>query len=92
MRIADAGAAPQTNAELHALMKGMVGTAHGKVLDALIAAYPSAIGREALGEQIGIALTGGYGQRVVGELKTLGAITYPTRGTVRAADIMFVEA
>lgn len=87
---ADASDGPQTTEEMQELVKSMVGPAHQKILTALIAAYPNARSRDELGAEVGFNLAGGYGQRVVGELKTLGAVEYSGPGQVKAADLLFL--
>ena len=56
---------------------------HREVLEYLRSAYPAAVSREHLGKHMGKQFEKGYGARVLGELKTMGAIEYPNQGQIR---------
>lgn len=57
-----------------------LGGLHREVVDRLANEHPAAMSRESMGRLVGKNLSVGYGARVLGELKTLGAITYPNPG------------
>lgn len=59
------------------------------ILRAAVAAYPGAIPKDELADQVGVSRTSGGYFNNLGRLRTYGAIDYPQRGTVRAADILF---
>lgn len=62
------------------------------ILRALIDAYPKAVERDELAASIGVsAASSGYANNL-GSLRTLGALDYPARGKVRAADFLFEGA
>ena len=62
------------------------------ILRAAVAAYPRSIAKDELADQVGVSRTSGGYFNNLGRLRTLGAITYPERGTVRAAEILFPKA
>lgn len=57
-----------------------LGGLHREVVGQLASEHPAAMSRESMGRLVGKNLSVGYGARVLGELKTLGAITYPNPG------------
>lgn len=54
--------------------------------------YPNDISREELADKIGISVSSSGYDKNLSTLRSLGAIDYPTRGRVRAADLIFPEA
>jgi hypothetical protein len=97
VRLTDAGAAhaePQdapTTEELHARVRSIISPRHIKIFDAVIAAYPESLTRDAVAEASGYQANNGNFNNLVGKIKTLGFIEYPSPGSVRAADWLFVE-
>lgn len=88
---ADPGQALQTSEDVQADVMRRLGPAHQKVLRAAIAAYPASKTRADVAAEAGMAAGSGYYERVVGELKTMGVLTYPDKGFLKASDILFVE-
>lgn len=63
-----------------------------RVLGALIAAYPRDVTSDDLAKTAGYGSENGAFNNVRGRLRTLGLATYPTRGRVRAADLLFPDS
>jgi hypothetical protein len=78
-----------TLADLHASWYGILAAPAAKILRVLVEAYPGALSKEDVAERIGVSPTSGSYANNLGHLRTLGAITYPTRGAARAADLLF---
>lgn len=78
-----------TLTDLHESWYRILPGSMGVLLRAVVAAYPRSIGKDELADQVGVSRTSGGYFNNLGRLRTLGAITYPQRGTVRAADILF---
>ena len=55
---------------------------HREVLTFLESCHPNATSREFMGKHMGKQFEKGYGARVLGEMKTMGIIRYPTPGTL----------
>lgn len=82
---------PTTTDELHDAIRAKLPPAKWKILDALIAAYPDAVSKDALAEQLGVSpASGGYFNNL-GSLRSLGLIDYPRPGTVAAKPVLFLE-
>lgn len=64
---------------------------HREVLDLLHENHPTEVTRTELGEVLKKQFEKGYGARVLGELKTMGAIEYPTPGTLRLTRYVIPE-
>lgn len=62
-----------------------------RLLAPLLAAYPDAMTRERLAVASGASWTSSSFSNNVSALSTLGAITYPAKGCVRAADWLFLR-
>jgi hypothetical protein len=63
----------------HAALSGL----HRDILETLSKDHPNALTRDALGARLNKQFEKGYGARVIGELKTMGAIEYPTPKSLR---------
>lgn len=66
----------------------------GKILEVLIAEYPDALSKQELGERAGYQVNdrvGGYFGNLLGALRTLGLITYPSKGYAAADPVLFLE-
>ncbi len=61
-----------------------------RILEPLLAAYPNSLPMEELAEKSGYAIGGGAFANPRGRLRTLGLVDYPTKGTVRAKDLLFL--
>lgn len=90
--VADAGAAPGTTDELHALVRGLVPPAQWTIVDTLIASYPDALSREEVADRVGAPVTSGGFKNNLGRLRSLGLIDYPVSGLVAALPVLFLEA
>lgn len=75
--------------DLHESWYRILPAAQATILRAAVAAYPGAIPKDELADQVGVSRTSGGYFNNLGRLRTLGAIDYPQRGTVRATDILF---
>ncbi len=91
--LASAPDAPATPEEVQARICTLLGGTTRRILQPLIAAYPETMEREA------VAAAAGYGNlaskgfaNAIGRLRTLGFIEYPTRGTIKASRILFLES
>jgi len=60
-------------------------------LQALINLYPNDISRDELAEQTDFAAGSGGFNNNLSNLKTRGAIEYPTKGKVKASQLLFPE-
>lgn len=78
--------------ELHESWYRIMPAPQAAILRAAVAAYPKAIPKDELADIIGVSRTSGGYFNNLGRLRTMGAIDYPQRGTVRAADILFPRA
>lgn len=74
---------PPTFATMLEAWQSRLSGLHREVIDALSKAHPTPLRREELGEMLSKQLERGYGARVLGELKTMGAIEYPLPGSLR---------
>lgn len=66
-----------------------VGNSKAKILRVLIETYPRPLSRADLAEEVDEAAGGGAFANKLSALKTLGLITYPVQGQVRASDLLF---
>jgi hypothetical protein len=80
--------APTLN-ELHESWFAILPAPQALILRAAVAAYPRAIPKDDLADEVGVSRTSGGYFNNLGRLRTLGAIDYPQKGTVRASDILF---
>lgn len=98
MALTDAGIAvaavpalAPTTAQLHERIREMVPPARWKLLEQLIAMYPSAVSRGELAERAGVAsASSGYANNL-GALRTLGLIDYPSPGQVAVTEVLFLN-
>lgn len=81
-----------TLTDLHESWYRILSKPMATILRAAVAAYPRSIAKDELADQVGVSRTSGGYFNNLGRLRTLGAITYPERGTVRAAEILFPKA
>lgn len=82
---------PNTSDELHAAVLGRLSKPQQSILGELLAAYPNPVTKELLAEKVGVSAGSGSYANNLGHLRTLGAITYPSAGMARAADMMFIK-
>lgn len=87
--IADVGGVPTSADELHAYVRSLVGPAKGRILDALIDAYPEPLAKEQLAERAAASPTSSGYANNLGSLRSLGLIDYPAPGQVAALPVLF---
>lgn len=75
--------------ELHESWYAILPAPQAAILRAAVGVYPKAIPKDDLADHVGVSRTSGGYFNNLGRLRTLGAIDYPQRGTVRASDILF---
>jgi hypothetical protein len=78
-----------SNEELHSKVMDRLPGPESKLLSALLAVYPKAMTNEELAEASGYTEGGGAFANPKGRLRTLGLIAYPSKGIVRAKDLLF---
>lgn len=76
--------------DLHELWKSKVSESEWKLISVVIAYHPNAISKQDLADASGYAIAGRF-NNLLGHLRTLGAIDYPTQGYVGATDALFPE-
>jgi len=82
---------PPTNAALHDAILGKVTPAHGRMLRALIEAYPDEISLEEFAARAGSSVTSSAFDNNRSWLRARGLAEYPRTGYVRAAPLLFPE-
>jgi hypothetical protein len=75
-------------ADLHALAIERAGGASGRILERLLQRYPESISKPGLAAATNYSI-GGTFANYLGRLRTLGFVTYPDRGLIRASDVLF---
>lgn len=63
----------------------------GRILQAIIEAYPEPISKENLASASGYAAGGGAFGNYLGRLRSFGVLDYPRQGFVKATDVLFPE-
>ena len=81
-----------TNAEVQAAALAKVQPQLQRVMHLLIAAHPSAMTKEAIAAELGMAVGGGGFANYLGKLRTLQLLEYPQPGQARATDFLFPES
>lgn len=87
---ANAPTTPPTNADLHAAIRSKISGPQWALLEALIRQRVP-LSRAELAEQAGVSAASSGFEKNVSTLSGFGFVTYPERGYVQVADIMFVE-
>jgi len=82
---------PLTRAMLHRAVLDKLESAQARILDVLIRLYPEQITSSELAEAAGMRGSSGHFTNTRGRLRTIGLVTYPSSGMVRAADLLFPE-
>lgn len=75
--------------ELHESWYRILPQAQATILASAVAVYPGSVAKDDLADIVGVSRTSGGYFNNLGRLRTLGAIDYPQKGMVRAADILF---
>jgi hypothetical protein len=98
MSLTDAGRAaappvttPVTTQALHEAVLRRLAGPETKLLKPLLEVYPAAMTVAELAEASGYSADGSAFTNPRGKLRTLGVVTYPAPGQVRAADLLFLE-
>ncbi len=89
--LADPGQVPQSAEEMQALLLGRVAAAQRKILTVLIEVYPNVLDRREASERAGLSPDAGYTNNMYGNLRSMGLIDYPSKGTVVALPVLFLE-
>ena len=79
---------PASMAELHKAARAQLAAPVTKILDVLLSAHPNQITVDQLAERAGFTKSGTF-DRYRSTLSSLGLLTYPGAGQVRAADWLF---
>jgi len=83
--------APLTTEDLHRRVLERLPGPERKLLSVLLEVYPHGLSYEELARRTGYAEGGGAFQNPRGRLRSLGLISYPERGSARAADLLFLQ-
>jgi hypothetical protein len=83
------GRAPQDSASVIEMWSSRLEPAQSRVLAAVISAYPRSITRDDIGAATSYSPTSGNFKNLLGRLSSLGLVTYPSPGVVRASDDLF---
>lgn len=87
---ANAPVTPPTSADLHAAIRSKISGPQWALLEVLIRQRVP-LSRAELAEQAGVSAASSGFEKNVSTLSGFGFVTYPERGYVQVADIMFVE-
>lgn len=90
-RLAPPSTRPRTLEALHNAVFERLDSAKRKILTVLIDAYPKSLTSVVVAEQAGYTVSGHFAN-MRGRLSTLGLVTYPRAGEIRASDLLFPEA
>lgn len=82
---------PRSSAEMHEMLFRKVGAAKARILRALIDAYPQALMKVDVAEQVGQSASSGTFANYLGALRSLGLIDYPAPGQAVALPVLFLD-
>lgn len=85
---------PGTAEALQEHVVGLLSETEGKILGVILKIYPSDVRREDVAAQTNYkpeAASGGHFANTLGRLRTLGLVSYPRPGFVKAAPMLFLE-
>ncbi len=77
--------------ELHSSFMDLLDPVLQRILKVCLKAYPKELERTELAEQIGASASSSGFQNNLGKLRTMGVITYPSKGLVKASELLFPE-
>lgn len=77
---------------VHDAWCAVVSLPQAEIIGVLVHIYPNDLSREEIAEKVGVSAASSGFEKNLGTLRTLGAIDYPAKGRVRAADLLFPEA
>jgi hypothetical protein len=83
--------APGSPRDLQEAVIARVSHPQGRILRALISVYPRPVTREELAESLGVSAASSGFEKNLSTLRTMGVIDYPSRGTVVALPVLFLE-
>lgn len=83
--------APATGEALRSSVLSVLDGPQQRVLTPVLEAYPKAISSKDLAPAAGYGSENGAFNNIRGRLRTLGLVTYPSPGMVRAADLLFPD-
>lgn len=90
-KVADPGDPIDSLHEYHRQWLSMITRPQAAILGELIRIHPEPVDKIELAARIGVSdLSSAYGNNL-GALRTMGAISYPQKGTVAATDLLFPE-
>jgi hypothetical protein len=84
--------APPTSEHLHMMIYQRLPRPQAAILDALIAAYPESLSRQATADLAGASPTSSAFTNNLGALRSIGLIDYPAQGQVAALPLLFLTA
>lgn len=90
--IADHTRAPASHDEMLHFVRGLVGPAKARILDALVDVYPEALPKDQLADRAGASPSSSGYTNNLGSLRSLGLIDYPAAGYAAATSVLFLEA
>lgn len=89
-KLAEMPDVPRTRSALHQMVLLHVKGPEQRILRPLLDAYPDELARQQVAKAAGYESTaGGAFRNPLGHLRSLGLVTYPQDGSVRAADVLF---
>jgi hypothetical protein len=83
--------APTTSEELQAAFYAKLPAPQVRIVQATVAAYPSALTREEVADRAQASSASSAFMNNLGALRSLGLIDYPRQGVVAAAPLLFME-
>lgn len=89
---ADHTQAPGSHDEMMQFVRGLVGPAKARILDALVNVYPDALPKDELAARAGASASSSGYTNNLGSLRSLGLIDYPSPGYAGATAVLFLEA
>lgn len=87
--VARAPDAPRTHEAVMNLLRQQIAPAVMRLLEAAVGFYPTPVSRADLAGAAGVSPTSSGFEKYVSQLSSLGLVTYPAKGEVRAADLLF---
>jgi hypothetical protein len=89
--VAPAVETPTSSEEILERCRSIVSAPQWAILQALVKHYPDAIDKKSLAESIDVSPTSSAYTNNLGALRSAGMIDYPSQGTAKAAEWLFLE-
>jgi hypothetical protein len=90
--LANTANAPQTNQQVHDLIRAKLSASQARIFDVLLGTYPKQVAKDWLAEQsMGSNAESGYFKNMIGAMRTMGVVTYPVPGAVCLSAHLFIE-